>query len=116
MYSECATNNTLHGRTQFSLAAMFEYVTVCSIPLALLHVIGLASGLLLMATALALALRQGFFALLLAMGASLAADARTGPIDSSDSTARQLVIATIIVALACWYKMRRQRLRSELAA
>ena len=108
MYPEQTVNNALRGRTQFGLASMFEYVTVCSIPLALLHVVGLTGSLLLMAMALALALRQGFFALLLAMGASLVVDARTAPVDAINPVWRQVLVVTLIVALACWYKMRRR--------
>jgi uncharacterized protein (DUF58 family) len=103
-------------RTQFGLASMFECVTVCSLPLALQSVIGLPTALLLLATALALAMRQGFVALMFALGASLTADTRFATGSPDSSLTRQLLVVVLIGALACWYWARRSRQRSDVAA
>ncbi len=95
-------------RPQFGLAALFEYMTVCAIPLAFSHTIGLASSMLLMAMGLALNLRQGLAALFLIMAASVAADLPASVIENGTSFWRQLTVGALTAAICCWYKFRRQ--------
>ena len=94
--------------TQFSLAELFEYITVCAVPLAFSRILGLASSMLLMAMGLALGLRQGTLALALFIAAVLVADVRFSSIDSTESFWRQSIVALMATALCTWYKARRQ--------
>lgn len=93
---------------QFSLAELFESVTVCSLPLAFAPVLGPATSGLVSAMSLAMWLRQGLAAIGLLMAASLAGDLRGAALDSNTSLLRQLIIAALAAAVCCWYRVRRR--------
>jgi hypothetical protein len=91
---------------QFSVAALFEYTTICGVAAALAPVIGSASSGLLMAAAVALGARRGGLALAAILMAMLAADYGLEAA-AANSLLRQLVIAVLAAALSAWYRLRR---------
>lgn len=104
--NDSATNRA--SRSRFTLAALFERMTVCAIPLAFSRTLGLGSSFLLMAMGLALGFRQGLLALLLFMAASVAADLPASSLSTESSFTRQLTVVMLAAVLCCWYKLRRQ--------
>lgn len=103
-----ARPHSLQGPRQFSVAALFEYTTVCGVAAAFAPLIGGASSGLLMAAALALGARQGGLALAAILGAMLGADWGLDAASASTSFLRQLVIAVLVAMLSGWYRLRRQ--------
>ncbi len=96
----------LAGPTQFSLAALLEYITVCAVLLAFSTIASIASVVFLMAMAAALAARQGWIALASLGAALLFADCKFGPNGPNSSYGQQL-FAILLAALLCtWYKYR----------
>ena len=96
------------GQAQFSLAALFEYTTLCGVLLALSGILGLASSVLLMGMGLALGARQGLLALTTLMAASLAADWPSSSTDGDSSIQRQLMVMLLAALLIGWYRLRRR--------
>jgi len=92
---------------QFTLAALLEYVTVCAVLLALFHVSGASATACLMATALALAARQGFAALTAFAAALIAGDAYSAGIQDQGwwREGSAILIGGLLVA---WYMLRRR--------
>jgi hypothetical protein len=101
--------------TQFTLAALFEYVTLCAILAALSPLVGVASGVFLMLMALALIARQGWLALAMLMAASLAADWPYLP-HAESSFGRQFFVLLLGGGLAGWRHLRRSSRSGESAS
>jgi hypothetical protein len=100
----------LRREAQFTLADLFEFVTMCAILAALAPLVGVAAAVCLMLMALALSAWQGWLALALLMAASLAADWRDGPAADS-GVGRQVVVMVLAGGLSGWRHLRRSRLR-----
>ena len=94
-----AQPHNLRPLHQFSVAALFEYTTICGVAAAFSPVIGSASSGLLMAAALALGARRGGLALAAILMAMLAADYGLEAAAAS-SFLRQPVIAALAAASA----------------
>jgi hypothetical protein len=92
--------------SQFSLAALLEYVTVCGVLLAFCAIAGIACVAFLMAMAGALAARQGWLALASLAGALSAADWKFASTDPDASYGREL-LAILLAALLCIWYLRR---------
>ena len=97
-----------HSRreAQFGLRSLFEYVTLCSILLALSSVLGVATSLILMLMGLALWARRGWIALAMLMAASLAADGSFDLPNSGLSMVRQIAVILLAASLCSWYCVR----------
>ena len=94
--------------TQFPLWSVFEFVTLCSVILALSAVIGLGASVCLMLMALFLWLKRGLFALLMLMAASLIADWSGFPRMGAEPLVRQTAVIVLATALCSWYALRRK--------
>ena len=90
--------------TQFSLAALLQYITFCAILAAFSGVTGVVATMLLMLFALALMTRHG----LLALG-TLAASVIACGGDEAASYANCAVVVLLAGLLCIWYSMLRTR-------
>jgi hypothetical protein len=89
---------------QFSLLALMEYVTICSVLAALSSVLGMAASVILMLLALAIWARAGRLALGLLMALLLAVHA--APLQVI-SFAQPLFGSLAALGIALWYYCRR---------
>ncbi len=99
------------NRTQFSLAALFEHITVCTVPLAFAPTLGIAASLLMMGMGLALGFHRGWLALCCVIGASVTADIPSIEVIGGASVRRQLLILGLATVLCVWYVLRRRKTR-----
>jgi hypothetical protein len=90
---------------QFSLATVFEYMTLCAVLSALASITGSVPSVCLMGMALALAFRFGFAALLLLMLALISADCSSA---SRGDFSRELVVL-VLASLVCVVSVYRRR-------
>jgi len=109
MTTDCQPQG-IRQESQFTLSALFEYMTWCAVLAAFSALTGVASGVFLMLTALALGARQGLLALAMLMGASLAADWPSNRTSDSSGVARQAAVLLLAGALCEWRPLR-ERLR-----
>jgi hypothetical protein len=90
---------------QFSLLALMEYVTICSILAALSSVLGIAASAILMFLALAIWAKAGRLAMGLLMALLLAVHAAPLPMFSF---AQPLLGSLTALGIALWYQGSRQ--------
>lgn len=105
-----AVDQALKSRSgrQFSLWSLLEYMTLCSVLLAFVPVVGTAATSALILLALALWARQGFVALAMLMAASLAADWSHRSLHSASTAGPQVVVLLLAAALCLGYRLRRR--------
>ena len=94
------------GRVRFSLAAVFEYMTLCALLSALSTRSGIIASVFLMAMALAIGARQGLIALGMFMAASLVAESQLTSIDRGSPFARQVTVILLAGLICAWYLVR----------
>ncbi len=101
--------SSIHSRRpQFRLIALFQYVTLCGVLAGLSGILGMATSACLMGLALALGARQGGWALISLVAASLAADAPVA--DGSNRALAQQLAMLLVAALMCgWFRTYRDR-------
>ena len=92
---------------QFSLRDLFEYVSLWAVLAAFAPTIGVVPTGLLVGFSLALAARQGFFALMMLMGASAATDLAVAANNSEGTFEREFIVLALAVALVGWCVFRR---------
>jgi hypothetical protein len=93
---------------QFSLAAVFEYTTICAVLSAFSPAVGRMSSVFLMGMALALGAKEGLAALIMLVAASISADWQFGVSGGGLGIHRQLMVA-VLAALVCrWYLVRQR--------
>ena len=97
---------------QFSLIAVFEFVTICAVLAASTPLLGILTAVCLMLFALALWLKLGLLALAMLVAAILAIDWHPETLNS----ARHLVLLLMIGLLCAWYEWRRRRRRAAEGA
>jgi hypothetical protein len=93
---------------QFSLAAVFEYTTLCAVLCAFSPVVGIMSSLFLMVMALSLGAKQGLAALIMLMVASISADWQFGLSGDGRGIWRQLMLMLLAALVCYWYLVRRR--------
>ncbi len=96
-----------HREVQFGVIALLEYITWCAILSALSAIVGIGASTFLMLMTLAVSARQGVLALVMLMGASLAADWPIQTIHSDDHLVRQVVVILAATCSCSWYRLRR---------
>jgi len=94
-------------KVQFTLRSLLAYITLCSILMSPSSVVGVAASVALMLMALALWMRQGCFALIMWMTASLVADLPWNASPEGSTLLAQLTSITLAGGLVAWYRVRR---------
>lgn len=93
--------------SQFGLASLFEFTTVCCVlSLVAIH-IGILAGVTLMLLALALGSRRGDLALAALVLSMFAVELPTLIDPASTSGSRQLLMWVVAAGLCGWYALRR---------
>lgn len=92
-----------HDR-QFGMAALLEFVAVCSILAALSPVLGLVTSMLLMGMAVCLALRWG----VVALGLFAAAFLVCGNGQEAVDYLRMTLVVMLTIAMCVWVRKRRE--------
>jgi hypothetical protein len=98
------------AQSQFSLAALFEFITISSIVCAFSAATGIAASIYLIVLALSLWAKLGPAALLALMGAIAFADARLEGARASNALVGELAVCSVAAAICCWYGYTRKQL------
>ena len=93
-------------RLRFSLAAVFEYTTLCALLCAFSPLSGVIASVYLMLMALALGAKQGLAALLMLIAASVSTDWQLSPIDGASAFQRQIMVMLLAALICGWYLQR----------
>lgn len=88
---------------------MFEHLSVASVPLAFVHILGPLSSFALSLAGVSIGLRCGAVAIAALMAASICAD---WPKEHGE-VARQIWLAILAAAIVAWYHLRRLDSRLE---
>jgi len=93
---------------RYSVGAVFEFTTMCSVAAACSPAMGIVASGLLMAAALALADRRGDLALAALFAALLAAEQGFEAAAASNAALRQSLVILVFAAIAGWFRLRRR--------
>jgi hypothetical protein len=101
-----ASGSYFRGRFQFSLLAMLEYMTICSLLAALSPLVGMPASVALMLLALAVWVRIGLLAIALLMVSLMAACGLLDPRSDMTGFAQTIVTVLAALAIAFWFRWR----------
>ena len=99
------TTSPSNRPAQFTLLALFEFMTICAIITAFSPMTGIAASIFLMLTAFALLMKQGLPALATLAVASLLADRPLSPNVTAEFHS-QLIVVVLASLLCVWYCLR----------
>ena len=96
-------------RPQFSIAAILEYMAVCSVLLAFAKGCGVESCIFLIGMALTLSAKAGDLAIVMFVGASISTDFGLDRSNLGDSAIRLGLVVFLAALLCVWYRTKARK-------